>query len=170
MVLPFALCETYQFQNGGNKMKKLAVVIVVFAMILLVSVCGAADKKGYVVKETFQFTLVPNPNASNGLPWGPWGDNNGIGRVYCDKSDFVTGCSYSLQSYPGYTRPWEYSFLHVIPIECNPDLRDEDDGTTVCNGCFVQLSVNHPDPPLNPGSPTDGEFRVYTYCGSRSNK
>lgn len=145
-------------------MKKLIVMIVmVSTMIALGSVCGAGDKKGYVVKETFQFTLVKNPNAANGLPWGPWGGSEG--RVYCANNDFVTGCSYSLQSYPGYTQLSDYGFLNVIPIECTPDLRNVDAGEAVCKGCVVHLTVIHPDPPANLAIPTGGTFRAYAYCG-----
>ncbi len=144
-------------------MKKLTVMIVtICVMITLGSVCGADDKKGYVVKETFKFTLVENPNPTGPLPWGPWGSSEG--RVYCANNDFVTGCSYSLESFPGYTRLPDYAFLNVIPIECSPDLRDEETGVAVCKGCLVTLTVNHPDPPPS-GSPTDGTFRAYAYCG-----
>ena len=151
-------------------MKKLNVmIIIIFIMVSLGSVCGADDKKGYVVKETFQFILVPNPNPdSNGLPWGPWGGSEG--RVYCSNNDFVTGCSYSLESYPGYTRLSDYAFLNVIPIECSPDLRDEESGEAVCKGCLVTLTVSHPDPPTYPQSPTDGKFRAYAYCGKPPKK
>jgi len=156
-------------------MKKVIVMIVIIsAMITFGSVCGAADKtgdkKGYVVKESFSFKLVPNPATGN-PPWGPWGSSEG--RVYCAKNDFVTGCSYALYSYPGYTQLSDYAFLNVIPIECTPDLKEEDAGVAVCKGCLVTLTVNHPDPPpdtIPPDvTPTDGWFRVYAYCGSSNN-
>ena len=78
-------------------MKKctLMMMVIIFATIALGSVCGAGDKNGYVVKETFTFTLLPNPNRVDGLPWGPR-DGSDEGRVYCENNDFVTGCSYSL--------------------------------------------------------------------------
>ena len=143
--------------------KGTVMMIVVLAIIALGAVCGADDKKGYVVKETFTFKLVPNPNEVDGLPWGPLEGSN-QGRVYCANNDFVTGCSHVLKSYPGYTRPWDYSFLNVIPIECSPDLKDEEAGEALCRGCLVTLTINHPDPPPSPASPTDGTFSVYTYC------
>ena len=45
-------------------MKKgtLMMMVIILAIIILGSVCGAGDKNGYVVKETFTFNLVPNPN------------------------------------------------------------------------------------------------------------
>jgi len=148
-------------------MKKVIVMtVIIFAMITLGSVCGAGDKNGYVVKETFTFKLGQNPN--NGS-WGPL-DHSNVGRVYCANNDFVTGCSYSLESYPGYTQLSDYAFLNVIPIECTPDLKEEDDGVAVCKGCFVQLNVIHPAPPPSPASPTEGKFRVYAYCGKPPKK
>jgi hypothetical protein len=144
-------------------------IVITLAIITLGSVCGAGDKNGYVVKETFTFNLVPNPNKVDGLPWGPW-DGSGEGRVYCENNDFVTGCSYSLRGYPGYTHLSDYAFMNVIPIQCTPSLQETGggpvvDGEAVCKGCLVNLTINHPDPPSD-NLPKHGEFRVYTYCGS----
>ena len=159
-------------------MKKLTLMTAVFFLtITLGSVCGAGDKTGYdgyVVKETFQFRLVPDPEAdpnTNGFPWGPWG--TGTGTVFCINDDFVTGCSHALESYPGYTRLDEYSFINVIPIQCEPDsFRDKDSGKARCKGCLVHLTVNHPQPPPVSNdpehpTPTDGYFRAYAYCAKR---
>ena len=147
-------------------MKKLsAVIIIILGIFVLQSLSYAEDKIGYVVKETFTFNLIPNPKpGSGGIPWGPWDESN-QGRVYCAADDFVTGCSYALQRYPGYTDLSDYTFHNVIPIECTPDLRNKDSGKAVCRGCLVTLTVNHPDPPEYAQSPTDGDFSVYVYCG-----
>jgi hypothetical protein len=150
-------------------MKKLTVMIVIiFAMITLGSVCGAGDKTGdmnvYVVKETFQFEFVDYSTPGNPRPWGLAPRDDSWGRVSCANNDIVTGCSYSLQSYPGYTRLSDYAFLNVIPIDCSPDLKDKDTGKAVCRGCLVTLTAIHPDPPPSTESPTDGTFRVYAYC------
>ncbi len=134
-------------------MKKLTVMIVImFAMITLGSVCGAGDKTGdktgYVVKEKFEVTPV-----------------SGKGEVYCAKNDFVTGCSYSFESYlPPYTDLSDYTFHHVIPIGCTPNLKDKDAGRAVCAGCLVDLTVIN----LPSGLPSDltlATFYAYAYCG-----
>jgi hypothetical protein len=154
--------------------KGTVMIVIILAVITLGSVCSASDKNSYVVKQTFTFNLVPNPTSVDGLPWGPW-DGSGTGQVFCDNNDFVTGCSYSLRRYPGYTNLSDYSFLNVMPIGCTPSLQEElggpaVDGEAVCKGCRVALTINHPGPPLSPDSPTDGEFRVYTYCGRPAKK
>ena len=61
-------------------MKKFrGMIAVILVMLAFVSASGA-DDKNYVVKETFTFTLVANPN-NGGEPWGPWGSSTG--KVFC---------------------------------------------------------------------------------------
>ncbi len=147
-------------------MKKLTLMIVViFVMITLGSVCGAGDKTGYdgyVVKETFQFEFIDYSGY-----WGLAPRDDSWGRVYCANNDIVTGCSYALKRYPGYTQLSDYGFINVIPIECEPDLRDEDQGRAKCRGCLVTLTAIHPNPPPSDATPTDGEFSAYAYCAKR---
>jgi hypothetical protein len=134
-------------KKGGNKLKKLTIMMVtVFVMISLGSVCGAGDKKGYVVKKTFNFTL-----------------NSMTGEVFCANKDIVTGCSYSLDSYFPPTLPSEYAFSHVIPIGCDPNLREEETGVAVCTGCLVGVSLYHTG--SLDSDETLATFAVYAFCG-----
>ncbi len=144
-------------------MKKVTVIVLIFlVMITLGSVCGADDKSGYVVKESFKFNLpFENPSGN-------------VGRVYCNSGDFVTGCSHRLYSYTT-TAPnpslSSFAFLNVFPIECTPSLQEESgelplDGQAVCTGCLVNMNVTDPDA-ANISSVT---FSAYAYCGKSSKK
>lgn len=148
-------------------MKKctLMMMVIILATIALGSVCGAGDKNGYVVKETFTYTLVKDPLGTGSSYWGPKPDSN-EGRVYCANNDFVTGCSYALETYPGITAPSDYDFKQVIPIQCSPPLMDEDSGVATCKGCLAVLYVKPFTLISDPAVQLDGKFRVYTYCGS----
>jgi hypothetical protein len=144
-------------------MKKVTVIVLIFlVMITLGSVCGADDKSGYVIKESFTFNL-------------PFQDPPGNeGRVYCKSGDFVTGCSHRLYSYsPTAPNPSlsSFAFLNVIPIECTPSLKETTsgapvDGQAVCTGCLVHLNVTDPGA-ANISSVT---FSAYAYCGKPSKK
>ena len=136
-------------------MKKVAVMIVIMIiMITLGSVCGAEDKRGYVVKQSFTF----EPGA---------GGN--VREVSCNSGDFVTGCSHRLYSYtPTGSNPSlsSFAFLNVIPINCTPSLKETVqgeplDGQAVCTGCSVAMTVTDPGAE-NIGSVT---FSAYAYCG-----
>ncbi len=127
-------------------MKKVAALVIVLAVIWALGCnCSAADKSGYVVRTLFD---IPDGNTSPGS----------VGESYCrGETDYVTGCSYLLNSYPGGGSPADYIFNVVQPIGCEVDR----DGFRVCTGCWVELyskSVLAPQV----------SYSVYAYCG-RSN-
>jgi hypothetical protein len=139
-------------------MKKVAVVTVILVMITaLGSVCGADEKKGYVVRSITTITLPPGQDGSQG-------------ESFCRGNDFVTGCSYVLGRYPGCTSLLDYAFPVVQPIECSEDKQ----GFRVCTGCRVV--VIPPDVDLLPPScnatplPLEIDLWVYAYCGNPPKK
>ncbi len=126
-------------------MKKFTVTISIILVMTSVfgSVCNADDKKGYVV------------GSLNDIPDG-YANVNFTGEAYCNENDYVTGCSYLLNSYPdeGPGSLSKYSFPVVQPIECSTDK----EGFRVCTGCKVVL---HGTTNLA----TQVSFYVYAFCG-----
>jgi hypothetical protein len=139
-------------------MRKLAVIVVILALItVLGSVCGADDKKGYVVRSITTITLPPGEDGSHG-------------EAFCAGDDFVTGCSYVLGLYPGCTSLSDYTFPVVQPIGCSEDKQ----GFRVCTGCRVVVVTPDIDPlpPMcnNTPLPLRVELWVYAYCGKTPKK
>jgi len=140
-------------------MKKVYVIAIILALIIaLVSVCGAEDKKGYVVRSITTITLPPGQDGSQGEAFCHAGD------------DFVTGCSYVLGRYPGCTSLLDYAFPVVQPIGCTEDKQ----GFRVCTGCRVVVIPPDIDP-LPPSCnatplPLEIDLWVYAYCGKPPKK
>jgi len=135
-------------------MKKwiLMMLMIIVAMITLGSVCGADEKRGYVVRSITTITLPPGQGGSQG-------------EAFCHGNDFVTGCSYVLGRYPGCTSLSDYAFPVVQPIDCTEDKH----GFRVCTGCRVVVIPPDVDP-LPPSCsatplPLEIDLWVYAYCG-----
>ena len=103
----------------------MLIVIILTVIIALGSVCGADDKKGYIVRSETDITDMPPNYTSPGI----------TGEAYCNDNDYVTGCSYLLKAYPGSAKPSDYTFPVVQPIGCSTDK----EGFRICTGCRVLM-------------------------------